>query len=250
MRLVTRALALGLVLGAAAGVPGAAVAQEVSISLAPGETLLEVKAAGVSANRPDVMTIAAGIETTGRTASEALSRNDEVANRLVEVVRSRRVDARDIRTTVLRVRPQYERDRPGENNDQERRIVGYSATNTLELRLRDLTRAPELLDALLSAGANNVSGPSFTLAEARPARLAAQRAAVELARQEAENYAAALGMRITRLLRVSERSRDRGSEGQNYITVMGRRIGAGPPIQPGEIETAVTVWVDFALAPR
>lgn len=249
MRLVTRALALAFAFTAVAA-PGAAAAQEVSIDLAPGETLLEVEAEGVSANRPDVMTIAAGIETTGPTASEALRRNNEVANRLLEVIRSRRVDARDIRTTILRVRPQYERERPDDDGERERRIIGYSATNTLELRLRDLTRAPELLDALLSAGANNVSGPSFSLSEERPARLAAQRAAVELARQEAENFAAALGMRVTRVLRVSERSRDRGNEYDNYITVTGSRIGPGPPIEPGELETRVTVWVDFALAPR
>jgi len=72
---------------------------------------------------------------------------------------------------------------------------------------------------------------------------------VELARQEAETYAAALGMRISRVLRVSERSRDRGNQG-DYITVTGSRVSRGPPVEPGEIDTKVRIWVDFALAPK
>jgi|GEM_PF-5962352 len=75
----------------------------------------------------------------------------------------------------------------------------------------------------------------------------ARRLAIAAATEEAEEYADALGMRIARVLRVSERSARSGSDG--YITVTGNR-SSGTPIEPGDLETQVQVWVDYALAPR
>jgi uncharacterized protein YggE len=223
-----------------------AAAQNAPLVLQPGETLLEVEAVGVHRGRPDLMTITAGVVTTGTTAGEALRRNSQVANRLVQTVRARGIEARDIRTTNLRVRPVFE-PRPGGNDDDEgARIIGYTARNEVELRLRDLARASELLDAFLSAGANSVEGPSFSLSNERPAVLAAKREAVRLAREEAENYGQALGMRVVRVLRVSDRGRE--SPRGDYIVVTGSSMTAGPPIEPGELETGTRLWVDFALA--
>lgn len=241
MRLVVVFLALALTATGAS-------AQNARLELRPGETLLEVEAEGVHLDRPDVMTISAGVVTTGATAALALRENSAVANRLIEAVRAHGIVPRDVRTAELRIRPRFApRDRNAGDEEEDRRITGYIATNTVELRLRDLTRAPQLLDALLQAGANSVRGPSFSLSDERPARLAAQREAVRLAREEAEVYAQALGMRVGRVLRLSERGRN--MEAENYIVVTGSRIPA-PPIEPGEIGTEVRVWVDFALAPQ
>jgi hypothetical protein len=243
MRLVAGIAALVAALGAA---PIAA--QNGRPELRQGETLLEVQATGVSRDRPDVMTIEAGVVTTGPTAAAALRQNSVVANRLIETVRARGVEPRDVRTTGLRVTPVFE-PRSSEDNDDEqgRRIIGYTARNNVELRLRDLTRAPELLDAALQVGANNVEGPRFSLSNDRPAILRAQQDGIRLAREEANNYAQALGMRVSRVLRVSERGRHSGSE--ESIVVTGSRIRLAP-IEPGELATEVTVWIDFALAPQ
>jgi uncharacterized protein YggE len=240
VRLVV-ALAFGAL--AATGAP----AQNATLALQPGETLLEVEAAGVHRDRPDVMTITAGVVTRGPTAAQALRENSELAARLIETVRSRGIEPRDVRTTNLEVSPVFE-PRPNQDDDEEGRIVGYMARNTVELRLRDLNRAPELLDAFLQAGANSVSGPRFSLSDDRPATLAAQREAVRLAREEAENYAGAMGMRIVRVLRVSERGRQMAG-GYAEVVVTGSRIRL-PPVEPGELETRVSLWVDFALAPQ
>ena len=227
---------------------GAAAAQNAPLELRPGETLLEIEAVGTHADRPDIMTISAGVVTTGPTAAEALRENSVIANRLIETVRARGIEARDVRTTRLRVAPVFERrGRDDEDDESGRRIIGYTATNSVELRLRDLARAPELLDAFLAAGANNVDGPRFSLSNERLAILAAQRDAVRLAREEADNYAQYMGMRVTRILRVSERRRD--IDGGDRLYVTGSRSNL-PPVEPGEIETRVTAWVDFALAPQ
>lgn len=244
MRLVAAALAALLVAAAPAA------AQNAPLTLQPGETLLEVQAEGVHLSRPDVMTITAGVVTTAATAPEAMQANNSLATRLIERVRALGVNPRDIRTQRLSLRPRFDEQQraAADRDDREPRIIGYIASNDLELRLRDLSRAGEILAALIDAGANSVRGPQFSLSQPRPADLAAQQDAIRIARENADSYAQALGMRVARVLRVSERSRY--SDGRDgTITVTGSR-NSRTPIEPGEISTRSQTWVDFALVPR
>jgi uncharacterized protein len=246
MRLaVLAALALG-----AAALPAPAAAQSVGIALNPGEVLLKVEGEGVHLSRPDMMGITAGVVTTGRTAREALAANSQLANRLIEAVRANGIQPRDVETSELSVAPQFEeKDRERTDGEESvRRIVGYVARNQLSLRLRELAKAPDIVDALFSAGANEVHGPSFGLSDPAPALREARRAAVRVAREEAEIYADVMNMRISRALRVSERgSFEREDEG--YIVITGSSMPK-TPLEPGEISTKVTVWIDYAMAPR
>lgn len=234
-------------LTAAAMLLASPVAAQPVMTLAPGETLLTVEAQGEAKSRPDMMTISAGGVTTGRTSQEALRANSELVSRLIDVVRGSGIEPRDIRTTNLRVEPRFE------PNEEERaytegrppRIIGYVAQNQLEISFRDLERAAAIMEALFAAGANSVSGPTFSLRDPAPARRAAERDAAEQARIEAESYAAAFGKRVARVIRISER-RSWTEDGGEAIVVTGSRMGR-PPIEPGELTTRTTVYVDFAL---
>ncbi|HEX8469174.1 MAG TPA: SIMPL domain-containing protein [Allosphingosinicella sp.] len=244
MRLAGLAAALAL----AATAAGAA-AQDIAISLAPGEVLLKVNAEGEHLARPDMMGITAGVVTTGRTAKEALAANNAQANRLLAAVRQNGIEPRDVQTSELSVAPQFARDDgDGDDEGRVRRITGYVARNRLSLRLRELRKAPDVVNALFEAGANEVQGPNFGLSDPAPSLRAARRAAVAEARAEADTYAEALGMRVARVLRVSERGPSDREDG-NYITVTGSRIPS-TPLEPGEVSTAIEVWIDYALAPR
>ena len=236
------ALALAAALAPAASVS----AQDIAISLAPGEVLLKVEAEGAYRARPDLMSISAGVVTTGRSAKDALAANANLANRLLAAIRASGVEPRDVQTASLQVQPQFAGNRDGDE-DAVRRITGYVAHNRLNVTLRDLSKAPAIINGLFEAGANEVEGPSFGFADPAPALGAARAAAVNEAKAEAETYAAALGMRVTRVLRVSERGNFVDNEG-GEIVVTGRRISAAP-VEPGEIATRVTVWIDYAMAP-
>lgn len=239
MRLVS-----GLALTLLAAAPAAA--QEVELELQPGETLLQVEAEGVDRSRPDLMTVTAGVVTTGGTAAQALAANNALAERVIARVRGLGVAPQDLRTRELSIQPRFDESRRG--SGEEPRITGYVASNVVEMRLHDLGRAGDVIGAAFEAGANRVEGPAFALANDRPARLAAQREGVRLAREDADNYASALGMRIARVLRVSERG-DMVRRDDNAIVVTGSRI-MRVPLEPGEVETRTRIWVDFALTPR
>jgi uncharacterized protein YggE len=191
--------------------------------------------------------------TTAPTAREALAANSALANRLVDVVRSNGIEPRDVKTTELSVDPQFEElsevaAERAEREHRSPRILGYVASDKLELRLRDLAKAPDVMDGLFAAGANYVKGPEFSLSEPAPIQRLARRAAVDAARVEADTYADALGMKVARVLRVSERG-DFDYDDTDQIVVTGSRIRR-TPVEPGEITTRIRVWIDYALIPR
>lgn len=225
--------------------PAAAGAQD-PISLNPGEVLLKVEAQGQDKRRPDMMTITAGAVTTAGSAREALARNNALSGKLIEALRAQGIAAADVRTSELSVDPVMDTEE-AERQHREGRITGYVAKNTLEVRLRELARAPEAIDALFNAGANSIQGPRFSHSDPKPAQSAARVAAVAAAREQAETYAAALGMRVARVLRASERGSFE-NEGGEGIVVTGSRIPR-TRIEPGDLTTRITLWIDFALVP-
>lgn len=240
----------GLTFAAAALLASPSTAQQVPITLAPGEVLLNVEEEGVYKVRPDLMELSAGVVTTGRTAKVALESNNVLAQRLLDAIRAQGVAPTDVQTQELEVRPEFER--KAQNSDEDTgpppRIAGYVATNKLSVRLRDLQRAPEIVSALFEAGANSVSGPHFGVSDPTPALREARRAGVIAARQEADDYAAALNMRVSRVLRVSERGAFE-FDSREGIIVTGSRIPR-TPLVPAEIPAKITLWVDYALVPR
>jgi uncharacterized protein YggE len=230
---------------AASFVPAAAEAQQVAISLSPGEVLLKVEANGSHVSAPDVMRMTVGAVTIGRTAREATNANNAVAAKLAAAARSLGVEGRDIQTSSLSVEPQMDDER-ADREGRAPRITGYVARNTLELRIRDLARAPEMIDALFEAGANSVQGPIFSLSDPRPAEREARRKAVAAAREQAETYADALGMRIVRVLQLSEGS-ETAFMGNNGVRNAGGFLGS---VESGVLQTRITVNVDYAMVPR
>jgi uncharacterized protein YggE len=231
--------------------PVSVIGQTVQINLAPGEVLLKVTAEGASRSRPDLMSLTAGVVTTGRTARQALAANNQLANRLIDAVRAQGVAAADVRTEELTVRPQFARRDENRTDDDpsSSTIIGYVATNSLALTLRDLTKGPGLIDALFGAGANKVEGPSFALSDPGPARKRAREAAVAAALDQATAYADALHMKIGRVLQLSERGDFVVGDSLNNLPALRSNFAQPTPVEPGDLTTRVTVWIDYALVP-
>ena len=227
-------------------IPVAAFAQDVPLSLRPGEVLLQVDAQGESKSRPDLMSISAGVVTNGSTAAAAMAANRVQADRVLKALQDAGVAPSDVQTSDLSVEPVFADSESGRTNRAS--ITGYVARNRVELRLRDLNRAAAIMDALFSSGANDVHGPEFSLSNPKPAERQARFNAVAVAREQAESYAEAFGMRVVRVIRASERGNFEYEGGQSII-VTGTRIPR-THIEPGELKTRIHVWVDYALQPK
>jgi uncharacterized protein YggE len=233
--------------------------------LSPSETLLAVSAEGQSRKSPDVANFSAGVVTHGKTAGEALASNAARMDEVVGALRGAGIADRDIQTSALSLQPQYSdpeheaqlRARMAREpyippaQPQAPRIIGYEARNQVQVRVRKLGEMGRIIDLLVSAGANQVDGPSFMLDQPKTALDEARTEAVQEARSRAELYARAAGLRVSRILSITEGG---GYYPVQPFVVMGRSAGAPAapppppsPVAPGELTLGVNVSVQFAL---
>ena len=202
--------------------------------------------------------------TQGNTAAQAISENSERMARVTAALRRAGIAERDIQTSSISLQPRYsnpERDaqlRARETRQpyippaESPRIIGYEARNTVSVRVRRLTEMGRIIDTLIAQGANEVNGPSFTLDEPQAAQDEARVEAIAVGRQRAELYARAAGLRVARILSISEGG---GYYPVQEIFVTGARAGgAAPPppppptpIAPGELTLGVSVSMQFEL---
>jgi len=236
--------------------------------LGPNSALLSLSAEGRSRRTPDLAIVSAGVVTQGRTAAEALSSNSRQMESVVAALKRSGIPDRDIQTSAISLQPRYsnpdmeaqlrarQTGQPYVPSNEPPRIIGYEARNNVQVRVRRLGEMGKIIDTLIAAGANQVDGPSFTLDEQKVALNEARTEAVAEGRQRAELYARAAGMRLGRLLSISE--------GGGYypvqqsIVVTGASYAPPPPpppaperdapVAPGELTVGASVSMQFELA--
>lgn len=204
---------------------------------------------------PDQATLNAGTESHAPTASAALAANKIKTEHLVEAIKGAGIPAKDIQTEGVSVRADYQYETIDGQGHQ--RLAGYVASNNVSIKTRQIDRLVTLLDTLTAAGATNIYGPSFSIAEPAPLRAEARKRAMSRGESEASEYARNAGFRGVQLLSVQE--------GVSYhaadIIVSGTRLQsvvapAPPPppppspgggIEPGQIETGVTLTLQYRM---
>lgn len=190
MRHLTLPLCAALAFGSIQG----ALAQE-----PPARTII-VTGLGEASAEPDMATVSIGVETEGKTAAEALQANSASMRSTLERLKRNGIADKDMQTQNLSVNPRYNY---GENRTSPE-IIGYVATNTLSVKLRDLDKAGAVIDAAVSTGANNLGGVSFGFADDRPLMNEARKAAVKDAREKAALYAEAAGVSLGPIIQLQD----------------------------------------------
>jgi uncharacterized protein YggE len=165
-------------------------------------TRLDVNATGESTRVPDVAIISAGVVTRAATAAAAMRQNAERMERVIAALKAAGVADRDIQTSNLSLNPEY---RYVEN--QPPQLNGYTASNQVNIRFRDVRNSGRVLDVLVAQGANQINGPTLTLDQPEAALDEARANAVAIGRARAQIYARSLGMQIVRIVSVSESGR-------------------------------------------
>jgi uncharacterized protein YggE len=237
------ALIGALMLGAAAIPTPAAAQQAPSITQTIAGTRLDISATGEATRVPDVAVITAGVVSRSASASGALQDAANRMDRVLAALKRAGVDARDIQTSNVSLNPEY---RYPEN--QSPQLTGYTASNQVTIKFRDIAQSGKILDALVAQGANQINGPSLTIDKPESALDEARAKAIAIARARAELYARSLGMRVARVVAVSE-------SGNGYpvpppMPMYARAEmaqAADTKIVPGEQKLQVTLAVTFEL---
>ena len=196
--LVSALMRSALVLGALSCAAPAA-AQQASITQSIAGTRLDLTATGEVTRVPDVAIISTGVVSRAATASAAIQDSAERTQRVLTALKRAGVADRDIQTGSISLNPEYKYP-----DNQSPQLTGYTASNTLTIRFRDIRNSGKILDALVAEGANQINGPNLTIDKPEAALDEARSNAVAIGRARAEAYARSLGLRVVRVVSISE----------------------------------------------
>jgi hypothetical protein len=237
-----KALIGALMLGALSWTAPAA-AQQASITQSIAGTRLDITATGEVTRVPDVAIISAGVVSRAATASAAMQDAANRMDRVLAALKRAGIESRDIQTSSVNLNPEY---RYPEN--QSPQLTGYTASNTVTVRFRDIRNSGKILDALVSQGANQINGPNLTIDKPETALDEARGKAIAEGRARAELYARSLGLHVARVVAVSESGGYAVPPPAPPMPVMARAYdSAQTKIEPGEQKLQVTLTMTFEL---
>ena len=234
-------LIAALMLGAA-GLPSAAFAQQATISQSIAGTRLDITATGEVTRVPDVAIISTGVVTKSPTASGAIQQAATRMARVRAALKGAGVEDRDIQTSNLSLNPEYRYD-----NNQPPKLTGYQASNTVTVRFRDIASSGKIIDALVAEGANQINGPTLTIDKPEAALDEARAQAIRIGRARAELYARSMGLRVVRVVAVSESGGSYPVPPPMPMMMEARAQMASSKIDPGEQKLQVNLAMTFEL---
>lgn len=205
-------------------------------------TRLEISVRGEVKRVPDVAVISTGVITQSADAATAMRDNAARMGRVLAALKRAGVADKDVTTSAVNLSPQYRY-----NNNQPPLITGYQANNQVTVRFRDITRSGGILDALVKEGSNEINGPSLTIDNPEAAMDEARIAAIKAGRARGEIYAAAAGMKIKRIVSISE-NETMSVVPRPMMTMMAKSVEAADTvIMPGEQSLGMTLTMVFEL---
>jgi uncharacterized protein len=229
VKTMLRALSYAFVIAVALAAPPAQAAEKL-------DKLVTVTGEAIISATPDLAAIRIGVSSQGKTARTASDANARDMTVVLAAIKESGIADRDIQTTSLSLQPQYDSNKTG-----GARLIGFQANNQVTVKIRDIAQLPNILDRAISAGANEMSGIEFIVSEQSKLLDKARAEAMADARRKAELYASAAGMKIGRVMSISEEGSIPPPRALQQM-----RAGAAA-IAPGEQTLRAVVLVSYEL---
>lgn len=185
-----------------------------------------------------------GVSTDGKTAVKAIQENNSLMAKVVNEAKQV-VAERDMATTKIDLAPKYVYN----NQKNENLFVGFSASNTITLKVREVPKVGELLDRLVAVGVNNINNINLLPEEkeALEAKRQARVLALQDAKVNAELYAATAGVKLGGLLEVVEPGASIRPQSNAKMAFAADLAGGGMPVVGGESDIVFTVSATYAI---
>lgn len=181
---------------------------------------------------PDIAILQLGVESKGATSEAARSANAEAINATVEAVKELGVAEEDVQTSNMYLRPTY-----GDAGN----VTGYRMSVDMEITVRDISKAGEVIDAAIGSGSNTLDRFSYSISNESDLYGQALEAAVKSARLTAEKLAAADGRTVGKMISVTE-------YGSGVVVRENPETGGGANKARAMADTTVMVGTDTISA--
>src|SRR5882762_1336050 len=212
-----------------------------SVANTPAMRTIEVDGSGEARTSPDTADLDLAIDTQAKTAEEAATRNAALAAKVIDALKAKLGDTGKITTGGYALNPEY--DQPP---TQKPTIIGYSAQNTVTVNTGALDLIGALIDSAIAAGANRVNSLSFSVEDDTKPRTEAITIATRDAHAQASALAAALGVKLGKVVKATTVSEVRPIPMQRGMA-MAMSAKVATPVEPGEVAVPATVSLTFEI---
>lgn len=202
---------------------------------------ISISGMGTVRIKPNIATTTIGVETTAATLAEATTQSNAKMATIIDKIKSMGVADKDIQTSSFNIMPITNQPKQGESP----KITGYRVNNQVNVTIRKIDDAGKILDAVVTAGANNVFGISFSVDDPTPYQQQARAAAVKDAMDKAGQLAKAAGISLGKVISISEG----GVTPRPVFRAAGALATADStvPVETGEMQISITVDMRFAV---
>ncbi len=209
-----------------------------SVESTPTGTRISAASESVVQVKPNQAQISMAVVTQAASAQEAGTRNAQETERLLAALKQALGTGGEYKTSGYWVNPQYAN--PRDNN----RVTQYIARNSVEVTIADLAIVSKVIDASTRAGANNISALRFSVKDEEAAKTSALVQATASARDKAGAMAKALGLRVRRVVSVTDTEAPAVMPLMMEARVaMADSASSQTPVEPGMIEVRARVTV-------
>jgi uncharacterized protein YggE len=201
---------------------------------------IQVTGVGSVKGEPDAASFRIGVTTSASSARRSQKENTDEMNKVIGQLKKSGIDKKDIKTTRYNINPEYE------YKNRVRTFKGYKTVHVLSVTLHKIEKLGEILDAVVSAGSNDVSGIRFFIEEPAGLENQARAQAVLKAREKAKVLAEAAGVKVGKLISIQETLDRRGPIVPMAMAAGDAQSGV-TQIEKGEMEIIARVHMRYAI---
>ncbi len=202
--------------------------------------LITVSAQGEIEAEPDLAVVVVGAVTTELQALDAYNKNNQIIERVIAAVTGSGINKKDIKTTRFSLAPQYD------HSERQRKFIGYEVRHTLAVNVRNIKKVGMVLDRATEAGANDIGSISFTIDDPTKLESIARERAVKAAHAKAQEMAKAAGVKLGKVVQISESAgyRPRPADFEKGVAF---ESAAAAPIEAGTLTIQISVTIQYEI---
>ena len=217
-----------------------------SLALAQSQAVNEppsivVSGEGVVKVAPDQAWVRIGTESRSKNSKDAQQQNASVMTAVQQKLAALGIPKDAIKTVGIDLQLEFD------YRDGRQTPRGYVARNTIEVRVDELAKLGDVLDAAVGSGATNLHGLRFDVKDREKQEQQALQLAVVNAMEKAQAVAAGAKRGIDRILRIEESFVGREPQPMMMERAAAARADASTPVEAGELELRAQVRVTAAI---
>jgi len=202
---------------------------------------INVSGEGKISVTPDQALISVSVETKGTQAADVKKQNDQTVEKVLQAIKKYKLPKEDVITKRVSLNPQF---------DYQKKKYNYNATQTIQILLKDLSVYDALMESLVDAGINRISGVEFKSSKIEEHKAEARKKAMRDAKKKAEDYVSVLNQKVGPAINIADNSQIYFPQPVMYEMKMASTADAAMPretLAVGEIEITANVNVSFRL---